>query len=241
MRRFDPVFVSMMCLWLGCSNPATSATEPDATPQPDVVEAPDDVEASEDVEAPDEDVFTRNEGCGPYDDGAYGPKVPWAGFEHEGTTYTCNTCRGGLEEFQGAWRVLDFATEDPDVALTDDWAQTFTFDGNTWRQVATWRQGDGWAEATIEGWYWCSTKPEIHNETKVFVFTDLSPADAFGYEAGAVLTADLLVSLEGGDKLAFMFYDGFNTGDQLAEVYCRVGSDVTTLAGETKPCTDPFE
>ena len=35
--------------------------------------------------------------------------------------------------------------------------------------------------------------------------------------------------------------DGFNTGDQVAEIYCRIGDDVITLAGETKPCTSPFE
>ena len=184
---------------------------------------------------------TRLAACGEFDDGVYGDKHPWRGFEHEGVLYTCNTCRGGIEALQGSWRVLDFATEDPEVALADDWRQTFTFDGNTWRQVATWREGDTERTATIEGWYWCSSKPEVHNEAKVFVFTTLAPEDAFGYAPGAVLTADLLQSTEGGDKLAFMFYEGFNVGDQLAEVYCRVGSTVTTLAGEVKPCASPFD
>ena len=34
---------------------------------------------------------------------------------------------------------------------------------------------------------------------------------------------------------------GFNTADQLVEVCCRIGSNVTTTAGETRPCTDAFQ
>ncbi|MDP6946610.1 MAG: hypothetical protein QF464_20845 [Myxococcota bacterium] len=182
----------------------------------------------------------RDEACDEYDDGTYGARVPWTGFEYDGTTYTCNGCRGGLSDLHGTWRLLDFDTEDPDVALADSWTQTFTFDGNTWRQEATWQAGGAPRAESMEGWYWCGSKPELQNEAKVFVVTGLTPSDAFGYVEGYVFTADLLSSADGGDRLAFLFYEGFNTGSQLAEVYCRVGTSVTTLAGETKPCIDPF-
>jgi len=226
--RLIPMLV--LCAALGCSTD-------DAPPPAEDTSGPDtDSMAPSDAPTP-----ARNEACGDFDDGTYGEKVPWTGFEHEGTTYTCNACRGGLPEFQGTWRLLDFDTEDPEEPLTDGWTQTFTFDGNLWQQRATWQSGGATEQASMEGWYWCGSKPEVNNEAKVFVVADLSPSDAFGYTAGYVFTADLLSSADGGDRLAFLFYDGFNTGDQPAEVYCRVGSTVTTQALEEKACTDPFE
>ena len=182
----------------------------------------------------------RDPSCDPADRAGDGAKVPWEGFRYEGTRYTCNTCRDGLADLQGTWRLVDFDSEDPEVVLTDEWQQTFTFDGNTWRQEARWSTGGVAQEASMAGWYWCSSKPEVGNETKVFIVTELTPNDAFGYEPGYVFTTDLLNSTEGGDKLAFWFYEGFNTGEQVAEIYCRVGDDVTTLSGEVKPCLAPW-
>ena len=182
----------------------------------------------------------RNPECDPSSTSGEGAGVPWEGFRVEGDDYTCNTCQGGLEALQGTWRLIDFATEDPDVPLEDGWGQSFVFDTNTWRQVARWQEGTVEVEATLSGWYWCGSKPELNNEAKVFVVTALSPPDAFGYAQGDVFTADLLNSTEDGDKLAFWFYAGFNRGEQLAEIYCRVGASVTTLAGEVKPCLTPF-
>ena len=92
----------------------------------------------------------------------------------------------------------------------------------------------------MSGWYWCSSKPEVGNETKVFIVTELTPGDAFGYEPGYVFTTDLLNSTEGGDKFAFWFYEGFNTGDQVAEIYCRIGGDVATRSGDVKACAEPW-
>jgi hypothetical protein len=215
-----------------------AATAPDGDPQTEVTEdggsapspAPPDVPSA----------LVRNPACEPADPEGEGAKVPWEGFQRGDTLYTCNTCRSGLEHLQGSWRLVDFDTEDPDVGLTDAWQQTFTFDGNTWRQVARWVTDGVVHEASMQGWYWCSSKPEVGNETKVFIVTELTPSDAFGYTPGYVFTTDLLNSTEGGDKLAFWFYEGFNTGDQVAEIYCRVGGDVTTLAGDSKACTEPW-
>ncbi|MGB0589611.1 MAG: hypothetical protein ACPGU1_08040 [Myxococcota bacterium] len=184
--------------------------------------------------------LVRHPDCDPADPEGDGAKVPWEGFQRGDTWYTCNTCRSGLEDLQGTWRLVDFATEDPDVVLQDDWRQTFTFDGNTWRQDARWVSDGVAQEASMEGWYWCSSKPEVGNETKVFIVTALTPTDAFGYAPGYVFTTDLLNSTEGGDKLAFWFYEGFNTGEQVAEIYCRVGDDVTTLDGDVKSCAAPW-
>ena len=182
----------------------------------------------------------RAPGCDPADRAEEGARVPWSGFEHEGNAYTCNTCQNGLDDLQGGWRLIDFDTEDPDVRLSGGWRQTVHVEGNRWRQVARWSEGAGDEEATLAGWYWCGSKPEVTNEATVFVVDALEPSNAFGYTLGGVFTADLLSSTEGGDKLAFLFYEGFNTGDQLAEVYCRIGSSMTTLSGELKPCLDPF-
>ena len=211
---------------------ADSSTRRQRMPQPDAV----DTSALPDTSAD----LVRDPGCDPADRAGDGAKVPWEGFRYEETLYTCNTCRDGLADMQGTWRLVDFDTEDPEVVLTDEWQQTFTFDGNTWRQEARWVTGGVAQEASMSGWYWCSTKPEVGNETKVFIVTDLTPNDAFGYEPGYVFTTDLLNSTEGGDKLAFWFYEGFNTGEQVAEIYCRVGDDVTTLSGEVKPCSAPW-
>ncbi|MEE2780200.1 MAG: hypothetical protein VYE15_06745, partial [Myxococcota bacterium] len=46
-----------------------------------------------------------------------GSPVPWGGFEHKGTQYTCNRCLSGDPLIQGDWRLIDFDTEDPNVTL----------------------------------------------------------------------------------------------------------------------------
>ena len=225
-----------------------SETTEDTSPQVTVAGTSESAIESDVVEAEGADgaseaarrALVRNPECDPADPEGEGAKIPWEGFQRGDTWYTCNTCRSGLEDLQGTWRLVDFATEDPDVALQDDWRQTFTFDGNTWRQDARWVTDGVAHEASMEGWYWCSSKPEVGNETKVFIVTALTPSDAFGYAPGYVFTTDLLNSTEGGDKLAFWFYEGFNTGDQVAEIYCRIGGDVTTLEGAVKPCTAPW-
>ena len=52
----------------------------------------------------------------------------------------------------------------------------------------------------------------------VFVVDALEPSNAFGYTPeGSLRTTS---STEAAISL-FLFYEGFNTGDQLAEVYCR--------------------
>ena len=198
-------FTVALCLMQACESPVDAEGDAESELQVDVG-----------VHGGTGEVVQRDEACDDYDAGTHGARVPWTGFEHDG-------------------RLLDFDTEDPEVALADSWTQTFTFDGNTWRQDATWQAEGALREESMEGWYWCGSKPEVQNEAKVFVVTGLTPSDAFGYVEGYVFTADLLPSADGGDRLAFLFYEGFNTGGQLAEVYCRVGTDVTTLADETKP------
>ena len=204
------------------------------TPTPDASGA---VEVSSSDTLP---VVGRDPGCPPAELAGDGAQVPWSGFSHEGEDYTCNRCVNGIESLQGRWRLVDFATEDPETTLTNDWRQIITFDGNTWEQRARWESDTGTTEASLAGWYWCASKPELNNEATVFVVSDLSPSDAFGYGPDYVFSADLLESADGGDKFAFWFYDGFNRGEQVAEIYCRIGGEITTLAGETRACPDPF-
>ena len=181
---------------------------------------------------------TRDPECDEPDPEQYGAQVPWAGFEHDGQSYTCNTCPGGVQIVQGVWRAVHFETEDPDTPLGGDWKETITFDGNLWQQHSTGLQDGATVDAILEGWYWCGSKPEVSNQAKVFVITKAEPENALGYVSGDVLTADLLVN--GTSKLDFAYYEGFNTGQQVDSLYCRVGEVVVTTSGEEKYCGDPF-
>ena len=213
----------------------------DAGGTPDVKGGVDDAGvAPVDTGPGEQDIQTieRNEACGPFDDGTYGKKRPWQGFEHEGVLYTCNRCRGGDPNIQGTWRAVHFDTEDPTTPLGDNYKETLTFDGNTWSQHSSGLDGGVMVDAKIGGWYFCGDKPEILNKAKVFVTTKVEPDGAFGWTNGIVYT--VITYMQGEDKLDFSFWDGFNTGGNHDALYCRVGTVVETLTGDLKYCGDPF-
>lgn len=215
---------------------ADTATTSDFGQNPSDSAAPD-VQSDPDVPA-DVQGVERNPACGEYDDGVYGKKIPWQGFEYEGKTYTCNTCRGGAPNIVGTWRFVDFDTEDPDTPLTGDYKETLTFDGNTWTQHSSGIDSGSFVDATISGWYFCGIAPEVNNSAKIFITESVTPEGAFGWDSGIVFSA--LTLKQGNDKLDFSFWTGLNTGNHYDALYCRVGAVIKTLNGTEKFCPDPF-
>ncbi|NUN15490.1 MAG: hypothetical protein HUU55_17840 [Myxococcales bacterium] len=207
------------------------------TNQPETDTASPDVQVAEDM-SNDIELVERNPACGEYDDGVYGKKVPWQGFEYEGKNYTCNTCRGGAPNIVGTWRFVDFDTEDPDTPLTDNYKETLTFDGNTWTQHSSGIDAGQFVDATISGWYFCGIAPEVNNSAKIFITESVVPEGAFGWNSGLVFSA--LTLKQGNDKLDFNFWTGLNTGSNYDALYCRVGAVIKTLNGTEKLCPDPF-
>ncbi len=185
--------------------------------------------------APERNEFCRTD----YDKGNHGTTVPWCGFSHKGTDYTCDNCPGGHPLVQGVWRFVDFETEDPNTPLGDSWRETVTFDGNTWLQHSQWVDNGVVQDAVLEGWYWCSDPAENAQGTVVFVVSNTEPEGALGYADGFVFSANLL--LQGTNQLDFNFYvDGFDEGANLDQLYCRTGTTIATVAGDQVPCDDPF-
>ncbi|MGM0575931.1 MAG: hypothetical protein ACQEXJ_09405 [Myxococcota bacterium] len=230
---------------------ATFVTEDDVTTDtagtPDTSTGPDTVNGCIPKSEPAPALATRNAACrAPEFEDTCGPTVPWQGFTHQGTTYTCNRCPYGQEVVEASWRNIRGDTEDPDDPLDPaDYRERFTFSGNTWRQ-----RSEGTDSATgqsvsavIEGWYFCGVKPENPKETRVLVVTDVEPEGAFGFTEGLVYSADFLIDPTVPTKMAFGYYDGLNAPEDSyrIDVYCRVGTTIQTLDGEQKPCTDPFD
>ena len=181
----------------------------------------------------------RNPECKERKTEVYGPSVPWEGFTHQGKTYSCNKCPGGDELLQGAWRAV-FDVDDPTVAYEADpsYREYLKFDGNTFRNIIQGNDLGQTVTAVIEGWFFCSSKPETVNETKFFILTKVEPEGAFGWETGFVYSADTLMS--DPNNMLLGWYDGIVTtsGGKYGGTapFCRIGTDVAGI-----PCTDPFQ
>jgi hypothetical protein len=184
-------------------------------------------------------VPSRNPECKPVKPEVHGPSVPWSGFTHKGLTYTCNKCPGGDELLQGEWRAV-FDVDDPTVPYEGDptFREYIQFNGNTFRNILEGEDLGTKVGAVIEGWFFCSSKPETVNETKFFVLTKVEPEGAFGWETGFVYSADTLMS--DPNNMLLGWYDGVVTsaGGKYGGTapYCRIGSEVGDI-----PCTDPFK
>ena len=106
----------------------------------------------------------RTAGCETPDDGSYGCKRAWGGLTAAGKTFTCNRCLGGDPNAQGAWRAVDFATEDPTVALPGDRAELLIIDGNTWHLRARGKDQGASVEVHVDGWYACTDGAELTSQ-----------------------------------------------------------------------------
>ena len=183
----------------------------------------------------------RNPNCEPGETGIYGAYVEWKGFVHDGTTYTCNACPGGRELWQGTWRAVA-ADADPTVPFDDpSYAERIIINGNTWTMDIS---NDAEGSHRFEGFYWCGQKPEVNNETNMFVFTKVSQEGAFGWSTGGAFSVVVLESGSNIDGILMGWKDGVDTnfsglGDFSAP-FCRVGTTVYNEDGEPNPCTDPF-
>ena len=176
----------------------------------------------------------RSAACDKFDDGVYGKKTPWDGQVCAGKTYTCNSCRGGYPVDQGAWRAIDFKTEDPTTPLANGYKEVLTFDGNTWQMKMQDSVKGKTVDSLVEGWFWCSDTTELKSQSAVFVVTKTEPASASIWPQGSSFTGDL--KHNGDDLLALGFYFGFQSGDHGEAIYCRIGSKVNG-----KACSDPFK
>ncbi len=175
----------------------------------------------------------RTAGCEAPDDGSYGCKRPWGGLTVAGKTYTCNRCLGGDPNAQGAWRAIDFATEDPTVPLPGGRAELLIIDGNTWHLRARGKGNGATVEVHVDGWYACSDGAELNSQRLIFSTTAADPNDGLGWFAPDIFTGSFLT--KGKNLMSWGIYGGFET-DWIGDIiYCRVGS---TVGG--KPCTDPF-
>lgn len=172
-------------------------------------------------------------GCETPDDGTYGCKHPWAGQTIAGKTYTCNRCLGGDPNAQGAWRAIDFATEDPTVALPSERAELLIIDGNTWHLRARAKDLGALVEVHVDGWYACADGAELNSQHLIFNTTAAAPQDGLGWFSPDTFSGTFLT--KGKNLMSWGIYGGFET-DWIGDIiYCRVGS---TVGG--KPCTDPF-
>ena len=180
----------------------------------------------------------RNEACPEADPKMHGPSIPWNGFTYEGTTYTCNTCPGGDEYIQGKWRAV-FDPDDPSAVYDEDptFRESIEFEGNTFRNILEGMDLGQKVTALVEGWYFCSTKPETKNNVKFFVINKAQPDGAFGWSTGYVFTGDTLMS--DANNILFGWYDGVVTSSGSpwggTAPYCRIGQEINGI-----PCNDPF-
>ncbi len=183
---------------------------------------------------------TPNPECKAPIDEDLGDYYEWDGFTHDGKTFSCNFCPKGHPDFQGSWRaIFDRQGDDPTIPYDKDptYKEKLEIHGNAF----TWTMdGDDLGKnvhAVVKGWYWCGSKPEVYNESRVIVVTSVEPEGAFGWEKGVVITADILYSQPNG--LLYADYGGFVTeaGSNwvLNQPYCRIG-----LQYGGKACDDPF-
>ncbi len=181
---------------------------------------------------------TPNPECKPPTAYTHQDSLPWQGFEYKGTLFTCNTCPGGLQSLQGEWKAMgDPNAEDPTVPFERDptYRETFVVKGNRFTMHLAGEDLGTQAEAWIEGWYFCGSKPEIDNENKVFVVTKVSPEGAFGWEAGLTYSADILGE---GASIFRGYHEAITTSGNAwigSLPYCRIGSEFNGII-----CPDPF-
>ena len=166
--------------------------------------------------------------------------IPWQGFQVNGTTYTCNRCPEGTAIFQGDWRAMyDRESSDPNVPydLDPTMRETLTMDGNTFRMHLSGMDLGAPTEAYVDGWVFCSDKPETVNKAVFFVVTSAVPEGAFGWETGLVFTADVMAD---GNGLFMGWYEGIVTvGGQAwggTQEYCPIGGN----SADGISCDDPF-
>ena len=178
---------------------------------------------------------------GPVSDTVFGDNnLPWHGLVCDDKVYTCNRCPFGDHDLVGSWRHVHGATEDPDTPLDDGYRERLSFDGNTWTQHSTGYDIILEQEVTLDvaGWYFCGDKPEVPDKANVFYVDTVSFEGGFGWESGLAFSADPLKA--NLDQLLFRWQEGLNEGPYTDDLYCRIGANIKTVAGETKTCTDPF-
>lgn len=177
----------------------------------------------------------RNPSCDKFDDGVYGKKLPWTGWQGGGKTFSCNTCRGGYQNLQGSWRFIDFKTEDPSTPLGKGYKETLKFDGNTLVNRLFEIDAGKATDQTIDGWYFCTDAAELKSKDAIFVLERAQPNGAFGNSSGDFLRVSVKVNAADANLIALGISSGLD-GKLIGEyLYCKVGS---TIAG--KPCSDPF-
>ncbi|HRE91530.1 MAG TPA: hypothetical protein PK095_20595 [Myxococcota bacterium] len=171
------------------------------------------------------------------DNRTHGAKYPWGGAQIGNTSYTCNSCPGGIDHFQGSWRAHGFVENDGDDwdidlskganANSDD-AELLLIDGNTFYTRFYDSQSDTLEET--RGWYFCSQKPENANEHIFWVKEEET-------STGSVNRSNVILSL--GASTDFKLIEWFDTITSTTSVkigYCRLGA---VRNGVT--CNNPFE
>jgi hypothetical protein len=172
------------------------------------------------------------------DTGTHGAKYPWGGLTAGSTSFTCNKCPGGLQDFQGSFRAHGYAADEttPDYdkgnnAATGD-AEVLLIDGNTWYSKFYDKQSDTTQET--RGFFMCSQQPEHPNEHLFWVVTEVVDDGGSGLEAGDVLRTDVILS-QGADRKLIYWMDDL-VGQTYVQIgYCKIG---TESGGKT--CNDPF-
>ncbi len=246
MKRYMPWVVMPFLTLLGCdsddSNPSdttggdtTDTTGGDTVPDTVTpgVSALTGVNTNVTVTEP-----TPNAGCAAseVDNGDHGASYPWGGLTAAGTSYTCNKCPSGLQDFQGMFRAHGFAADEttPDYdkgadASSDD-AELLYIDGNTFYFKLYDKQTNTTDEA--RGWFFCSQKPENNGEHLFWVVTDGiqgAPQD------GDINRTDVILS-QGADRKLISYFDELTGQTNVQIGYCKIG---TSSGGKT--CNNPFE
>jgi len=190
----------------------------------------------------------RNPKCTNFKTNKLGTTVPWKGFTHKGTTYTCNVQRGGRADMQGTWRLVDGKTEDPRTPLKlegQPYRETMAIDGNTFINKVSGVDLGKPVTATFSGWYWSADDAEIKGEPTIFVFTASEPKSAFGFDASSVYGATVLHDGVNRMGLFDMRFDDLHKVGKDSFLYCRVGTKVEVKVKGDKTelvaCDSPFK
>lgn len=189
----------------------------------------------------------RNEECRDPDLKIHGSQhVEWNGYETEGTTYTCNSCPGGVQDLQGRWRLVDFDTGDPEVPLAGGDREVLEFNGNTWKQTLDDDDPQyGRVTGITQGWYFCGVKPEVNAELKVFIVSAADPPGVFGFDVGGHWAGQPLFA-QTAKTMALQFHQSVTSESLGYFTYCRIGTTIGVEdCGDGSPCerecTDPFD
>jgi hypothetical protein len=162
--------------------------------------------------------------------------LPWYGWIHKGVAYTCNGCPGGESLINGRWRFTPNVDDVSDTTGYEGYREVLLLDGNRFQMHIDGQDLGEPLEAVIEGWYFCGRKPEVPNQTKVFVVTGVYPEGAYGWETGLAFTVDTLMA--GINELLFLYYldvDTESTFGDASAPFCRIGSEIGGVV-----CEDPF-